>query len=143
MGLAQIENPALAFDSANQDNYSIQSSVVFTMIAGAAITKYTIVAITYSPSTGEFSCVTAGTGTTGDFTGIAIDAATVAGQLIRVVIYGVAQVEGGATISAGAVFSAGASGKAAAASTTIGANVGIIMQAVTSSTTGVCFVGKM
>lgn len=143
MGIAQIENPGLAFNSAGQDNTPVLSDQVMTLLATATITKGQICAITYSSSTGEYSVAPAAVSTTADFTGVAADAA-ISGQTLRVVVHGVALVLSGASIAAGAVFSCGAGGKAAAASATIGSNSGIMMEAASSgSTLFHCFVGKM
>lgn len=141
MGVAQIENPALAFDSAGQDVNAVVSSLILTLPCSAAVTQFTIVAITYSISTSEYSVATATAGA--GFQGIALDTTTVAGQLTRVVIYGTAQVVTAGSLTAGVVFSATTGGQATTASATIGSNIGIILTTSSGSQTVHCFVGKM
>lgn len=141
MGIAQIDNPNIAFSSASQDNVATVGNHVLTLVAAGTIAVGQIVYFTNVSNV--FKATAAAAAQTANAGGVALTAAT-AGQLVLVCIHGIAQVQGGATVAAGAAFSAGASGQSAAASATIGSNFGIAIDAQSSGgALYYAFIGKL
>lgn len=128
MGIQQIYNPAVAFSSAGQDNVFTSTQHTIEAVAAGVINTNTAVYLTYSSATGILSATAATAAQIATCGGFAL-AAGVTNQVIPVCVLGIAQVAGGATVAAGAVFSIGASGWTAAASTVIGSNWGIAIEA--------------
>jgi len=128
MGLAQIENPNIAFNSAGQDNLITPARLEVVAISGGAVVIGTAVAFTINTA-GQLVATAAGVAQIAQAGGFALDSASAAGQPLRVSCVGLTQVAGGASVAAGAAFAIGANGLTAAASATIGSNWGIAIQA--------------
>lgn len=142
MGVSLIENPGNppAFDSAGQNTSQHFTNLQMTVPCSAAVTANTIVSLSTNATTGITTCATGIIATSGSCFGVALDTTTAAGQLVRVVIYGLVLLNtGSVTFSAGGGFTSGAAGVPAAVGT-IGLNVGIFTQATTASTPAYAFI---
>lgn len=128
MPTPQVGNPALAFQSAGQDNLPEAGKLTTYMVAGGTVKANSAVYFTYNTSTGILNATAATAANVASPGGFSLSAASTVGQIIEVCLDGIFQVAGGATLAAGAVFSIGASGWTAAASTVIGSNWGITLQ---------------
>jgi len=128
-GVIDLENSLLAFQSAGQNGPpSLPSQYVVSLPVTAAVALGQIVAVSYSATSGLFTCAPAGAGAAGTI-GVALAGQPLIGGLCPIVVYGPALVTASAALGAGTIFSSGAAGTAAAASATIGANAGILVQA--------------
>lgn len=128
MPTPQIGNPALAFQSAGQDNTPEAGKLTTYAVSGGTVKANTAVYFTYNSSTGIISATAATSANVASPGGFAMAAASTVGQVIEVCLDGILQVAGGVTVATGGTFSIGASGWTAAASTVIGSNWGIAIQ---------------
>lgn len=128
MPTPQIGNPALAFQSAGQDNTPEVGKLTTYAVSGGTIVANQAVYFTYSSATGIISATAATAAQAASAGGWAMAAASTVGQVIEVALDGLFLVPGGAAVPAGSVFSIGASGWTALGSTVIGANWGIAIQ---------------
>lgn len=141
MGVPQIENPALAFSSAGQDNTPVVSNLVMTLPVGTTVLINQIVVMSYSSTTGEYTIAPAAAATASQAIGVTTSAGAV-GALVEVVISGPTAVTSGASLATGAVVGVGATGALAAASATLGSNIGVLLASVATGATGQIFVYK-
>lgn len=143
MGVAQIDNPALAFDSAGQNNYAVLPRLVMNFPVGTTVVANTLVILTYSSTTAEYTIAPAGA-LAANIVGVAT-AAGIPGAIVPVVVTGQAACNSSASLATGVVVSSSSSGWLAAGSVTaagIGQNCGFMLATVGTGATGQVWVGK-
>lgn len=149
MGIALIENPGNppAYDSAGQDNYQVFSNQIITLPCSAAVTAGTLVSVADTETSGVPGYATVAMTTATDDVkciGVALNSTTAAGQLVQVVVSGLAMVNTViGTFAPGAVFAAAATGIPTTASVTIGQNVGFFVATTQGTVPGLAFIQKM